>query len=75
MKQINLKEIKVVEVVIRPNEGVPLAVLFEVLDENGVVVLTKRVAVKREDMPQGGATALTTIVDKITARLITLEGI
>lgn len=75
MKQINLTDIKVAEVILRPNDEIPLAVLFEILDENGKAQMTKRVLVKKEDMPAAAATAVTSLVTRITTRLVSLEGI
>lgn len=75
MKQINLTSIKVIEVILRPNETIPLAVAFEILDETGKAVFIKRLTVKKEDMPQGATTAITQLVDRITTRLTNLEGI
>lgn len=75
MKQINLSSVRVIEVILRPLETIPLAVAFEVLDDTGKVVLTKRLTVKKEDMPNGATTAITQLVDRITTRLANLEGI
>lgn len=75
MKQINLKEAKVVEVILRPTEAIPLSVAFEILDDTGAVVLHKRIAVKKEDMPTQATTAITNLVSRITDRLTQLEGL
>lgn len=75
MKTLKLTNVNVVEVILRPNEEVPLAVLFEISDENGAVVMTKRVVVKREDMPVPASVAITNLVSRITDRLLSLEQI
>lgn len=75
MKTLKLTNVKVIEVILRPNEETPLAVLFEVHDEAGQAVMTKRVVVKNEDMPLAATTAIASLVSRITARLISLEQI
>lgn len=75
MKQINLTSIRVTETILRPDEEIPLAVLYEILDDTGKVVVTKRVQVKKENLPAQATTAITNLVDRITTRLTTLEGI
>lgn len=75
MKIINLKEAEVVEVIMRPNEAIPLTVQFRLKDDAGNVVMHKTVQVKKEDMPGQAETAILTLVDKITRRLETLEGL
>lgn len=75
MKQINITSVRVTEVILRPLETIPLAVAFEILDDTGKVVLTKRLTVKKEDMPAAATTAITNLVDRITTRLTNLEGI
>lgn len=75
MKTINVTAVKVIEVVLRPNEEMPLAVAFELLDEGGQVVTAKRVVVKSEDLPLAASNAIANLVEKITNRLTTLEGV
>lgn len=74
-KTLNLSSLRVREVVIRPQEDVPLAVLYEILDDAGTPAMHKSITVKKEDMPAAALTALIALVDKITTRLTTLEGL
>lgn len=75
MKTINIQGVNVKEVLLTPESETPLQVLYEVLDDAGNAVFVKRVAVKREDMPEAAANAINSLVERITNRLTNLEGI
>ena len=72
-KQITLQSAEIREVILRPDDTVPLTVLYQIKDDAGNVVFTKRVQVKREDMHQQATTALTQLITRITERIISLE--
>ena len=72
-KQIILKSVKVKEVLLVPDGAYPFSVLYEILDDADNVVMTKRVQVKKEDMPPSGEGAMNALITQIIARLFLLE--
>ena len=50
MKTINLKNIIIDEIIIKPNDH--MVVMYKLLDENDVPVYVKQVIIKNEDYPQ-----------------------
>jgi len=76
MKTINLKSVKLKEIVIQPNnEGVALNVRYEILDDNDEVVFVKQKTVNRTDFGSAGQTAITNFAAKILAKIKTAEGL
>lgn len=73
MKQINLKDAEVVEVVLRPLDELPLTVQYRIKDDAGNVIMYKTTQVTNADMPAAAKNALTALIGKITERLVTLE--
>ena len=59
MKNIVLKDIRIKEVVIQPESETPMAITYELLDDNDQVLTVKNTTVKREEFTTKGQKAIT----------------
>lgn len=50
MKIINIKNIQIEEIIIRPNENIPISVSYRLLDENNNLVMIKKNSVNKDKL-------------------------
>lgn len=74
MKTINFKEIKIDEVIIRPQDGL-ITILYTKLDDQGDVIAGKTLNLKQDNLPGALKTALTGLINKIINSVDNHEGL
>lgn len=74
MKQITISNVKVREIIIRPNDETPiLTVFYEILNQDGAVVTTKQETRKLGDLPQKSLKFFTDLFDDVAESIESKE--
>lgn len=74
MKQINLSQAEIREIVLQPSTGV-ISVSYQVKDDLGNVVYAKTTSLKVSDLPAAGQTAVSNLSSKLLDRVLAQEGL
>lgn len=69
MKQINLKSAEISEIIIRPNEVLPVTVMYNVKDESGVLVFSRTITLKKNQL----SNKVENLAEKILEHILTKE--
>jgi hypothetical protein len=75
MKTITIQNAVIQQIIISPNDALPLAISYTLLDNSGNVVTTKILNIASADLPALGKTGLTNLTQKILEFIINREGI
>lgn len=75
MKTLKLKDAEIVEIIIRPNEDIPLVIAYNIKDEDGNVVYQKTTQVKKDDLTEQTLSTLDSFADKLLSKLTIAEGL
>lgn len=71
MKQINLKNAQIEEIIIRPHENIPVSVSYKLLDDAGNVVTVKRANIPANEITK----TMGDMADKLLACINEDEGL
>lgn len=75
MKQINITNIRIREIIIQPNASTPVVIAYSLTDADGNVVFDKTVIIKEDALPAQGRNALTNIATKLLEHVTSKEGL
>lgn len=73
MKTISLKDIEIQEIIIRPNEVLPVVVLYKIRDPDGNPILAKTAMIDSLELPEVAQTGLSNLSESILEYLNTKE--
>ena len=69
-KTILLKTAEYKEVVIGQDD---ISILYQIKDDTGVIIFTKRLTIKKTDLPTAGQTALESLLSKLLIKVVEKE--
>lgn len=75
MRVLTLKNAEIVEIVLRPNEGLPVVISYRLKDDQGNIVFNKTAQIKLADLPPAAQNSLTSLSAKLLTKLELDEGL
>lgn len=71
MKTIKIKDSEIEEVIIRPNENIPVSVSYKLLDDTGKLITVKRINIPQNEITQ----EISNMVTKLLTNISDQEGL
>jgi hypothetical protein len=65
MKTINIDQAQIEEIIIRPNESIPVTVSYKLFDDNGDLVTVKKVTIPQNEITKAISDMTTKLLDNI----------
>ena len=75
MKTLSIENLIVDEIIIRPNEEVPVSMIYRLVDDKGENLIARRAVISKSDLPGNSLSSLTNLVNKIVDALKIKEGL